>query len=172
MTITVHPGGFIKRNYIEELGLTATELAKKLEVPGSKLNRLLSEKIDLSPVLAAKLSKVLGRSTASWMKMQNNHTLAKCQAEKPECIRILRVLTSLIDAGYRPHCKAARVRKHLIERIANGEFKSEEEMLEARESFIRFAMEEAGLATEGAARNCLNANIPRVWEYWRATAVG
>jgi plasmid maintenance system antidote protein VapI len=30
--ITVHPGGFIKSNYIDELGIKATELADALEV--------------------------------------------------------------------------------------------------------------------------------------------
>ena len=47
--ITVHPGGFIKRNYIDELGLTATELADALEVSESTLSRLVHGKIDLSP---------------------------------------------------------------------------------------------------------------------------
>jgi addiction module HigA family antidote len=79
--ITVHPGGFIKRNYIDELGLTATELAEALEVSESTLSRLVHEKIDLSPALAVKLSKVLGRSAESWMAMQANHTLARYQAE-------------------------------------------------------------------------------------------
>ena len=79
--ITVHPGGFIKRNYIDELGLTATELADALEVSESTLSRLVHEKIDLSPALAVKLSKVLGRSAESWMAMQANHTLARYQAE-------------------------------------------------------------------------------------------
>ena len=79
--ITVHPGGFIKRNYIDELGLTATELADALEVSESTLSRLVHEKIDLSPALSVKVSKVLGRSAESWMAMQANHTLARCEAE-------------------------------------------------------------------------------------------
>ena len=79
--ITVHPGGFIKRNYIDELGLKAAELADALEVSESTLSRLVHEKIDLSPALAVKVSKVLGRSAESWMAMQANHTLARCEAE-------------------------------------------------------------------------------------------
>lgn len=79
--ITVHPGGFIKRNYIDELGLKAAELAGALEVSESTLSRLLHEKIDLSPVLAVKVSKVLGCSAESWMAMQANHTLARYKSE-------------------------------------------------------------------------------------------
>ena len=89
--ITVHPGGFIKRNYIDELGLKATELADALEVSESTLSRLLHEKIDLSPTLAVKVSKVLGRSAESWMAMQAHHTLARYQAELETWIPTRRV---------------------------------------------------------------------------------
>jgi addiction module HigA family antidote len=54
--ITVHPGGFIKRNYLDALGLTATELADALEVSESALSRLVHEKIDLSQALAVKVA--------------------------------------------------------------------------------------------------------------------
>ena len=79
--ITVHPGGFIKRNYLDELDFKATELAEALEVSESTMSRLIHEKIELSPALAVKLSKVLGRSAESWMNMQTNHTLARYQGE-------------------------------------------------------------------------------------------
>ena len=79
--ITVHPGSFIKRNYVDALGLDAGELAEALEITGPTLNRLLEEKTGLSPQLAIKLSKVLGRSPESWMNMQTLHTLAQCQQE-------------------------------------------------------------------------------------------
>ena len=79
--ITVHPGGFIKRNYIDALGLKATELAEALEVSESTMSRLIHEKIELSPAMAVKVSKVLGRSAESWMTMQSNHTLARYQGE-------------------------------------------------------------------------------------------
>jgi addiction module HigA family antidote len=75
--IPSHPGGLIKRTYIEPLNLTVTEVAEALEVSPATLSRLLNEKIDLSPQMAVKLSKVLGRTPASWMNMQANHTLAK-----------------------------------------------------------------------------------------------
>lgn len=42
---------------------------------------VLALHIDLSPALAVKVSKVLGRSAESWMAMQANHTLARYQVE-------------------------------------------------------------------------------------------
>ena len=79
--IAAHPGGFIKRNYLDELGLTASALAAALEIPRASLSRLLNEKADLSPALALRLSKVLGGSAASWMNLQTNHSLTKLEAE-------------------------------------------------------------------------------------------
>lgn len=100
--ITVHPGGFIKRNYIDALGLKATELAEALEVSESTMSRLLHEKIELSPALAIKVSKVLGRSAESWMAMQANHTLARYQDELEEWTPTRRVTAKgLVAVGRR-----------------------------------------------------------------------
>jgi addiction module HigA family antidote len=79
--VTVHPGVFIRRNYIEALEIKAAELASALEVSESTISRLLHEKIDLSPQLAVRLSKVLGQSAESWMNMQVNFTLARAESE-------------------------------------------------------------------------------------------
>ena len=79
--VTVHPGGFIRRNYMEALGLKAAELAAALEVSESTISRLLHEKIDLSPQLAIRLSKVLGQTAESWMSMQINFTLARARGD-------------------------------------------------------------------------------------------
>ncbi len=70
-----HPGGFIKRVYLEPHNLGSNEVARKLQVSPSTFNRLLNEKSDVSPEMALKLSKVLGRSPESWMAMQDNYDL-------------------------------------------------------------------------------------------------
>lgn len=70
-----HPGSFIKRVYIEPFNLRSNEVARNLQVNPSTFNRLLNEKSDISPEMALKLSKVLGRSPESWMLMQDNYDL-------------------------------------------------------------------------------------------------
>ncbi len=76
-----HPGGFIKRNYLEPFGKGSNEVAKKLKVSPSTFNRLINEKADVSPEMALKLSKVLGRSPESWLLMQGNFDLWKVKNE-------------------------------------------------------------------------------------------
>ena len=79
--IPTHPGKFIQRVYLDELDISASDLANALEINKATLSRLLNEKADLSPTLALKLSEVLGRSPQSWMNMQANHSLAKIEAD-------------------------------------------------------------------------------------------
>lgn len=71
----LHPGEFIKRVYLEPFNLSSNELARKLKVSGAQVSRLLNSKSDMSPAMALKLSKVLGRSPESWLVMQDNFNL-------------------------------------------------------------------------------------------------
>lgn len=70
-----HPGAFISEVYIEPFEIVSNQLAKKLDVNPSTLNRLLNRKSDISPEMAVKLSVVLGRSPESWLAMQDNFNL-------------------------------------------------------------------------------------------------
>ncbi|MES2822170.1 MAG: HigA family addiction module antitoxin [Pseudomonadota bacterium] len=76
-----HPGGFIRRVYLEPNALGSNEVAAKLHVSPSTFNRLINEKADVSPEMALKLSKVLGRSPESWLAMQDNFNLWKAKQE-------------------------------------------------------------------------------------------
>lgn len=81
-----HPGEFITETYLEPFGLSARVLAGKLEVSASTLTRVLNETSRVTPEMALRLSRVLGRSAESWLAMQDAHDLwvarAKFDAEK------------------------------------------------------------------------------------------
>lgn len=70
-----HPGEFISSVYLEPNDITGRELASKLDVSASTLNRILTGKSGVSPEMALRLSKCLGRSPESWLAMQHNHDL-------------------------------------------------------------------------------------------------
>jgi antitoxin HigA-1 len=70
-----HPGEFIASVYLEPNGITGRELASKLGVSPSTLNRILTNKSGVSPEMALRLSKCIGRSPESWLAMQHNHDL-------------------------------------------------------------------------------------------------
>jgi len=77
----LHPGVFIKRVYLEPFGIGSNELAAKLQVSPGSVSRLLAGKMNLSPGMALKISKVLGRSPESWLLMQDNYDLWKARKE-------------------------------------------------------------------------------------------
>ena len=70
-----HPGEFISGIYLEPNGVSGRELAEKLDVSASTLSRVLNGTSRVTPEMALRLSKALGRSPESWLAMQNNHDL-------------------------------------------------------------------------------------------------
>ncbi len=70
-----HPGEFIKEVYLDELGISEREVALKLKVAPSTLNRLIKGKTSLTPEMALRLSITLGRTAESWLSMQDKYSL-------------------------------------------------------------------------------------------------
>ena len=70
-----HPGEFIAEVYLSPNSLSGRELAAKLGVAASTLNRVITGTSGISPEMALRLSKALGRSPESWLAMQYNHDL-------------------------------------------------------------------------------------------------
>ena len=70
-----HPGEFIREVYLEPFTLSARQLAGKLAVSPSTLARLLNGASGISPEMALRLSKALGRSPESWLALQDAYNL-------------------------------------------------------------------------------------------------
>ena len=70
-----HPGEFIKGVYLEQLGVTPRSVALRLKVSPSTFSRLIKGQSSISPGMALRLSKCLGRSPESWLLMQNSYDL-------------------------------------------------------------------------------------------------
>jgi addiction module HigA family antidote len=70
-----HPGEFIQATYMNPFGLSCRYLAEQLNVAASTLNRILKGQSAISPDMALRLSKSLGRSPESWLAMQDAYNL-------------------------------------------------------------------------------------------------
>jgi len=62
-----HPGEFINDVYLEPLGVTPGSVALRLKVLPSTFSRLIKGQSSISPGMALRLSKYLGRSPESWL---------------------------------------------------------------------------------------------------------
>lgn len=70
-----HPGEFIEEVYLKPFGLSSRFLAEKLGVAPSTLNRVIKKQSGVSPEMALRLSKAIGRSPESWLAMQDHYDL-------------------------------------------------------------------------------------------------
>ncbi|MBI2308389.1 MAG: HigA family addiction module antidote protein [Rhodocyclales bacterium] len=68
-------GEFITEIYLEPNGISGRELAAKLDVAPSSLSRILKGDSRVTPEMALRLAKALGRSPESWLAMQDAHDL-------------------------------------------------------------------------------------------------
>lgn len=87
-----HPGEFIRSIYLAELGVSVRKVAESLGVSPSTFTRLLNGQRNVSPEMALRLSKALGRSPESWLAMQDAHDL--CHARKEVDLRTVKKLVA------------------------------------------------------------------------------
>jgi addiction module HigA family antidote len=75
-----HPGGFVRHEIIDPLGLTVTRAAEVLGVTRATLSTLLNERAHLSPEMAVRIEKAFGVSMDTLMRMQNSFDSAQARA--------------------------------------------------------------------------------------------
>ena len=63
-----HPGEFIAEVYLQPHGISCRDLAARLDVAPSTLSRILKGQSRVTPEMALRLSKAIGRSAESWLK--------------------------------------------------------------------------------------------------------
>ncbi|MCY3860004.1 MAG: HigA family addiction module antitoxin [Gammaproteobacteria bacterium] len=87
-----HPGGIVKRQCLDPLGLTVTRAAKGLGVTRQTLSELLNERTGISIDMAIRLSKAFGSTPETWLGMQTAYDLWQARDHKAE-IRVERFAT-------------------------------------------------------------------------------
>ena len=70
-----HPGEFIQEVYLKPLNISFRSVALKLKVAPSTFLRLIKGQSNVSPEMALRLSKGLGRTPESWLAMQDAYDL-------------------------------------------------------------------------------------------------
>lgn len=70
-----HPGGIVKRQCLDPLGLTVTRAAEGLGVTRKALSELINERTGISIEMAIRLSKAFGSNPETWLGMQTAYDL-------------------------------------------------------------------------------------------------
>ncbi len=79
-----HPGGIVKRECLEPLGLTVTRAAEGLGVTRQALSELINERTGISNEMAIRLSKAFGSTPETWLGMQTAYDLWKARSRARE----------------------------------------------------------------------------------------
>ena len=78
-----HPGGLVRREIIEPLGLTVSAAAAALGVTRQALSLLLNERTGLSSEMALRIEKAFGPRMDHLMRMQLDFDLARQREREP-----------------------------------------------------------------------------------------
>lgn len=70
-----HPGGIVKRQCLEPLGLSVTRAARGLGVTRQTLSELVNERTGVSVDMAMRLSKAFGSTPETWLGVQMAYDL-------------------------------------------------------------------------------------------------
>ncbi len=85
-----HPGGVLRRQHLDILGISISDFAARLGVSRKTLSKLLNERGAVTPDMALRLSRALGTSPEVWLNLQQKvdlwnaaHTLTGWQEVAP-----------------------------------------------------------------------------------------
>ena len=71
----IHPGEILKKEFLNELGITPYALSRDARIDKGKLSRIINGKASISADTALRLGKYFGTSAESWMNLQSRYDL-------------------------------------------------------------------------------------------------
>ncbi len=75
---SIHPGEIgeiLREDVLPALGLSVSEIARRLGVSRQQLHRILACTHPITTEMALRIGKLIGNGPALWLRMQQNHDL-------------------------------------------------------------------------------------------------
>ena len=76
----IHPGEILA-DELEEIGISAAELSRQIDVPPNRISQILRGMRDVTADTALRLGKFFGTGPELWMNLQKAYELDKAKAE-------------------------------------------------------------------------------------------
>ena len=86
--MAIHPGEHLAEE-LEELGMSAAELARKLKVPTNRITQILNGTRAITGDTALRLAHFFGTSAEFWLNLQSLYELRLAQKKAGKSIRDL-----------------------------------------------------------------------------------
>jgi addiction module HigA family antidote len=75
----IHPGGILRADFMEPLGLSMNRLALDLRVPVTRIAEIVHERRGITPDTALRLGRYFNTSAAFWLNLQSAYDLEVAQ---------------------------------------------------------------------------------------------
>ena len=70
-----HPGGILKRVYLDELHITISEFSERIGVSRKAVSAIVNEHKSVTPEMAMRFAKAFGTTPQMWLNLQTNYDL-------------------------------------------------------------------------------------------------
>lgn len=84
----IHPGTILK-DELDEIGISAAELARQLKVPENSMSEVMLGHRSITADTALRLGRWFGTSANFWMNLQKNYELHKAEQELSSEIELI-----------------------------------------------------------------------------------
>ncbi len=85
--VPIHPGEFLREDFMGPVGLSANALAMALHVPVTRISEIVRERRGITADTALRLAQYFGTTPDFWMNMQKQWELAVAEKESHRRIR-------------------------------------------------------------------------------------
>ena len=92
----IHPGEHLAEQ-LEELGLSAAELARQLKVPTNRITQILKGQRAITGDTALRLGHFFGTSPEFWLNLQKIYELRQAEQKTGETIKGFPTLTQALN---------------------------------------------------------------------------
>lgn len=75
----IHPGSILREDFLKEMKLSASAVARACGVPRTRIERLSREETPVTADTALRLAKVFGTTPAFWMGIQSQFDLESAE---------------------------------------------------------------------------------------------
>ncbi len=86
-----HPGGILKRQFLEPLSLSVHEAAQSLNVSRKTLSKIVNERGAVTSEMALRLSKAFKTSPELWLNLQQSYDLWHAAHDSSEWRKVHRI---------------------------------------------------------------------------------
>ena len=76
----IHPG-IILGEELDEIGISAAELARQLKVPANRISQIIAGRRNITADTALRLGKWFGMTAVFWLNLQKSYELRLAQKE-------------------------------------------------------------------------------------------